>query len=94
MTRKELSEMVAEAAARTERAAARIETTRAEMGVWRAQNEKVIGAARAKQEEARASQEATRAELESSGPFGKRNELNFARTSRSPDERPTRSWPN
>jgi hypothetical protein len=54
VNRKELSEVVAEAAARTERAAARTETARADIEVSRAG----IEAARKRQEEAVAQQEA------------------------------------
>jgi hypothetical protein len=71
VNRKELSEVVAEATARTERAAARTETARAEveatragMEVWRAKNEKAVEALRVKQEKAIAEQRALTAKLE------------------------------
>lgn len=47
------------------------------MAVWRAQNEKAVEAARAKQEEARASQEATRAELEELRPVWEKERVEF-----------------
>ena len=67
MTRKELSEIVAEAAARTEQAAARTETARAGIEVARQSIEVSragIEAARKRQEEAIARQEVATAKLQ------------------------------
>jgi hypothetical protein len=71
VTRKELSSVVAECAARSERAQAsieesiqRVEASRAEIEVNRAHHEKALKAVRIKQQEAVARQEAATAKLE------------------------------